>query len=177
MKISKQLLKEIIREEYTFFLCEQLVCEGMVKDVIQRAIEDFGAAVQEMDTKDASSYGAKKSRLMSYEAIRILASIVRALTEEKFMEKEASLRKNIDYHKQNGPWPPYGLWVIEALDTMLAWAKAYETTGEESSDLSNEFSIALNMATKNVNRRAWGEMPLKPTARPSPDDTQAFASE
>jgi hypothetical protein len=179
MKISKQLLKEIIIEEYSRVLWEQLICEGMVKDVIQDAIVRFSKAVKKMNTKDeneSSNYGAKKSRLMSYEAIRMFHSIIRSLTEKKFMVNQAGFQKIIDRYENDGPWPPYGLYVLAALGYMMDWAEELENTGEASMKNPNLFNMALNVATNNVNSRAHGQMPLYRPVVDS-DATQALAME
>ncbi len=177
MKISKQLLKEIITEEYSLVLWEQLVREGMVSDTIGTAVKAFGASVNGMNTKDDyTAHGAKESRLLAQEANRILLRIVSTLAKGEFLDHRDAFRNIIDHYRNKGPHPPYAAYIIEALGHMMQWAEKFEETGKEDYKTANYFNMALNMAAKNPNRRGHGQLPLhRPVG--DADSTQAIAME
>jgi len=177
MKISKQLLKEIIREEYSLVLWEQLVREGMVSDTIGTAVKRFGASVTDMDLRrDYGAYGARESRLLAQDANRILLRIVSTLARGEFLDHRDAFRNIIDHYHNKAPHPPYASYVLAALDHIMEWAEKFEQTGEEDYKIANYFNMALNMAANNPNRRGYGQMPLFRSVGDT-DSTQAFAME
>ena len=154
MKISKQLLKEIIREEY-------------------------------------KTPGARKSYILAREAIDILYDIVKSLkpvaiqgVEQDYLKYRALSDKfkfQIDAFRDLGPYTPFGLSVLGALDFMRQWADLYsQPEREENYALSNNFNIVLNYAARNFNRRGFGQLRLPNMIQhliSNQDETQPFAME
>ena len=185
MKISKQLLKEIIREEYTCVLIEQAIREGMVRDVIQEAIFNFIWAYRAADSDDKTE-GAEKSYILAKIAIDLFNKIMRDIQSRpeqikeplKFQTTKHNIKYEIDGLENFAPFPVFGQKVLEALRALYGWADEYSMPGrKESSKLSNKFNMALNLAAKNFGRRGFGQMRLTNDDSALQGVTQAIAME
>jgi hypothetical protein len=146
MKISKQLLKEIIREEYNM-----LLLEGTIAD-FQKEIEALNAAVKgkykQMNPDDYLS--VKKTYRLSREIIDFALDSIRRVYKPEEQETDREyLNKKISDMSAEGS---FNKLLKEALENLMLYAEK-TISGENDQDwvkAGNAASQKLNQATRNL---------------------------
>ena len=155
MKVSKQLLKEIITEEYNMMLCE-----GAINDVLRPAVEKFGAALRQMPAEQRDqTYSNSRNTIM------LILDIVTFFSD--YYKNKDTLKNKISNIDTSGS---YNKLLSTSVQRLLDFVDSY-IKGSFDSRAINDVSMALNQATKNL-----GNVENFNTAKDIyTDDTQPFA--
>ena len=126
MKITKKLLKEIIRQE-----CNMLLCEGAIADVLIPAINKFNDKI--------TSNTKSPHYPISYETFDIMSKVIGG---------EMTRQEAIQSISKIGTTGTYNKLLKGALDSFIKFKDDYDK-GKFNSQAINTVSTNLNMATKN----------------------------
>ena len=151
MKISKQLLKEIIIEEYKTFLLEQAAFASTINPAIKRfkkALQSQGGQETEEGSISMRTTGVMDQLIDTY--LQHFRKRTQPSAEE-YDQIENEIRRL-------EPTTAYGLYLQRATESLNSYLKSYIETGAFKPQILNQFSMAINMATKNINRSGHGQL-------------------